>query len=585
MIKVDIPTMEEVARFGRIEEVNPTEFATKNGQDFIRGFLVRQKKDGKKRLLGFEPCKNRFVAFDENYDYGLKPIIRLNECEEDEKKKLLYIINNCNSYRVPITLGAMRMTFKNEVLKQEYHNFCEKHSWYGNGVLIGKKKEDLLSLSHDALADDYLKMCLLHKAIMNKEYYNSNCIQWDYDAKQQILFCKDTVLGVPLQRKQNKRGALTFPHNIELEGLQSIINQAVEKISLYQPERYDQKDLASACHFEVKKNLSAEEKMEYALEAGLPVFLHGKPGEGKSARAKAIDPDYTMLELCLSPMEDLAGMNEYVNGKLIKRKPEWLVELEQKCQKEPFQTHILFLDELTNAEESIQSLAYSLVLKRTVANEWKLPANVGIIATGNEVEDSAAATEMPEPLRDRFVHINVHTSLEEWLDWAGKNEIHPAIISYLTFRGESALRSQKKEGEIYTTPRTWERASKMLNATNDVRDLFPVIGDYQATDFIAFCNMMTIDKEDIINGNVDSYVFDDMDIAMKMAMVRSLNDVTIEEFETVRNFVKTAGKEPLALFENLWISGAKEEKYERLEKVAEIHMEEEEQEGVGTYEY
>ncbi len=358
-------------------------------------------------------------------------------------------------------------------------------------------------------------------------------------------------------------------NNLEKE----VVNDLIHKnISIIPKEQLNHFSVAKACHFDDEEELSCKENIENAVQANIPVFLHGKPGEGKSARAREIDPDCTTLELALAPIEDLAGINVYFNHHLQKKKPEWLEELERKCSAEPEKTHVLFLDELTNAVPAIQQLAYSLILNHRVGNEWDLPQNVRIIAAGNEVEDSSAASEMPEPLKDRFAHVNVKTSVAEWLEWASTHDIHPAIISYITYRGEQALRSAKIEGEIRTTPRTWERASKMLFATNDVRFLSPIIGDYQSADFIAFCQMVSLDKEDIITGKIDKSVFQNKDIAMRMAMVRGLIDTNLEEFEVVRNFVKAAGKEALALFENLWISQKKEEEEERIDKVEELHM-------------
>ena len=44
-------------------------------------------------------------------------------------------------------------------------------------------------------------------------------------------------------------------------------------------------------------NLSPDEQIQYAIEANIPIFIHGKPSHGKSSRARQIDPELTELNL------------------------------------------------------------------------------------------------------------------------------------------------------------------------------------------------------------------------------------------------------------------------------------------------
>ena len=47
-------------------------------------------------------------------------------------------------------------------------------------------------------------------------------------------------------------------------------------------------------------------------------------------------------------------------------KPTWLVNLEEKCKKEPDKIHVVFFDELTNALHAIQGMAFNIILDREV---------------------------------------------------------------------------------------------------------------------------------------------------------------------------------------------------------------------------
>ena len=243
-----------------------------------------------------------------------------------------------------------------------------------------------------------------------------------------------------------------------------------------------------------------------AIQSDVAIFLHGKPGCGKSDRVKQLDPDFVELNLSLLDPELLDGLAGEKDGKAVHIKPPWLDELEEKCQEEPDKIHILFLEELTNASPMMQSKAYGIALDKKVAGKWKLPENARVVAAGNELEDSLAANEMPQPLYDRFAHVNIETTLESWLEWAvtpesfyekidyikeekSRSKIHPAIYDYIAYRREEALRTpyNKEKPAPHADPRRWKMASDMLYATKNPNVLTAIVGEELTEDFIQFC--------------------------------------------------------------------------------------------------
>ena len=195
-----------------------------------------------------------------------------------------------------------------------------------------------------------------------------------------------------------------------------------------------------------------------AIQSNVSIFLHGKPGCGKSDRVKQLDPDFIELNLSHLDPELLDGLAGEKDGKAVHIKPPWLEELEAKCQGEADKIHILFLEELTNASPMMQSKAYGIALDKKVAGRWKLPENARVVAAGNELEDSLVANEMAEPLYDRFAHVNIETNTENWLEWAvtpesfyerldykkddkPKQKIHPAIYAFISYIGDEVLRT------------------------------------------------------------------------------------------------------------------------------------------------
>lgn len=101
-----------------------------------------------------------------------------------------------------------------------------------------------------------------------------------------------------------------------------------------------------------------------AIQSNVSVFLHGKPGCGKSDRVKQLDPDFIELNLSHLDPELLDGLAGEKDGKAVHIKPPWLEELEEKCNEESDKIHILFLEELTNASPMMQSKAYGIALDK-----------------------------------------------------------------------------------------------------------------------------------------------------------------------------------------------------------------------------
>ena len=328
-----------------------------------------------------------------------------------------------------------------------------------------------------------------------------------------------------------------------------------------------------------------------AIESNVSVFLHGKPGCGKSDRIKQLDPDFIELNLSHLDPELLDGLAGEKDGKAVHIKPPWLEELEAKCQEESDKIHILFLEELTNASQMMQSKAYGIALDKKVAGRWKLPENARVVAAGNELEDSLVANEIAEPLYDRFAHVNIETTAESWLKWAvtpentyerldykkdeePRQKIHPAIYSYISYRGENALRTpyNRENPQPHADPRRWKMASDMLYASNNPNTIRAIVGEDLTRDFISFCMMPTITIQDVIKGN---YTEQDlkMDLGRQLATVSGLVRVDDKNMPKVREFVKKLGAEMCQKFEVQWAGGDEE----RLEQLQELRLKEQEE--------
>ena len=319
------------------------------------------------------------------------------------------------------------------------------------------------------------------------------------------------------------------------------------------------------------EDTSEEDKLASYIEADLPVFIHGKSGCGKSARIKEMDPDCTILYLGSARPETLQGKSIVKDNELVDVPPVWYEKLVEKCEKEPDKIHILFLDECTNALPSIQGYAFNLVLDKEVNGKWKLPSNCRIVAAGNEDKESTSANKLSEPMFRRFNHIYIETTLQSWLLWASKHNIHPAIYAFVASRGDGEhqiLRSDCDGINPCVDPRKWEMASTLLKKSNRPSLLSGVIGPSLTSEFIEFCKKSVITLDEVLHDSYDANM-PVMRADEALATLIGLSSVDENNVKKVRDFVKKYMiPEQYQNFVRMWTLGDKK----RIDLLQELDM-------------
>lgn len=412
-------------------------------------------------------------------------------------------------------------------------------------------------------------------------------IKWLVDDKHDIALSKKIIFaGVQFNKERNYKGDF-YSTDIKQFIDNYFSYEIIQNINSYDTENNFSKSISnrkSPYNF-TYENISEEEIIRGAVESDIAVFLHGRSSEGKSARVKQIDPDCEIIYLRNATPDSLNGKSVYIDGTgMIDVPPTWFKKVCDKCEKEPDKLHIVFFDEITNALPSIQGMAFNIILDKEVNGIWKLPKNARIIAAGNDLNDSLSANDLAEPLFNRFAHVYIKTTVENWLEWAIKpkqeykridyseredeNKIHPAIYAFISYKGEKALRSEFNGERPNADPRKWEMASKMLYKTKNPEMLRALVGEEITRDFVSFCKQQVITLDDVINGNYTEQDFN-MNLSSKTSTVAGLAFVDEENLVKVRDFVKNLGPEFVRLFDTLWIRGNDE----RLEKIAELRVE------------
>jgi hypothetical protein len=158
---------------------------------------------------------------------------------------------------------------------------------------------------------------------------------------------------------------------------------------------------------------------------------------------------------------------------------------------------IIFFDELNLAPPIVQSSCYKIIHEKVI-NESKIFANWNIMGAGNTDEDMAHIHDMAFPLRDRMGEVELQTpNAEEWIsNFAIPKKINPLIIGFMAFKTSSIWMVNPDDQQKFTTPRGWERVSKLMELWTDKKnyDLLRLlacsaIGEGVATSFVAFCKI------------------------------------------------------------------------------------------------
>ena len=210
----------------------------------------------------------------------------------------------------------------------------------------------------------------------------------------------------------------------------------------------------------------AKSSIKHAIRKNRPIFLWGPPGIGKSDIVRQITDDLGnshLIDIRLSLWEptDIKGIPYFDSnsGTMVWGAPAELPTEEFASQ---YDYVVLFLDEMNSAAPAVQAAAYQLILNRRVG-QYKLPDNVVIIAAGNREADKGVTYRMPAPLANRFIHLELAVSFDDWFQWAVNNNQHKDVVGYLTFAKKDLYDfDPRSASRSFATPRSWSFVSELL---------------------------------------------------------------------------------------------------------------------------
>ena len=234
-----------------------------------------------------------------------------------------------------------------------------------------------------------------------------------------------------------------------------------------------------------------------------PIFVYGAPGIGKTQIVGEVATelgiplmDFKNLDVQFMNPEDFSGVPSQHNieeptfqdvetedseGNVIKQRvmtsqgkgftrfnaPANLPTDNGKEGKGGF----IFLDEMNRADKNVLNKLMQFVQMGRLP-DYQLPDKWVIVAAGNRAIEADVA-EFDFALANRFEVVNFVPTVEEWADWASKNErILPELVSFLNDNKQLFHKlDTENESKTFPTPRSWAGGAEKLAGIIKIRGL------------------------------------------------------------------------------------------------------------------
>lgn len=260
-------------------------------------------------------------------------------------------------------------------------------------------------------------------------------------------------------------------------------------------------------------------------EVRRPVLIIGLPGIGKTCGLMSIRNKFNNL----LPPDKQIGFKKILLGQTVVGsmtgipvvQPDGSVIRVQMPdlpdEKRDGKYGILFLDELTTADEAQVQPALGLCDDSRNIGEYTLPENWLVVAAGNG-PDCTNFVRLDDMTISRFTVYDIAYDYKtDWRPWAHENDVESNIIAFLNFDNTACVRVESTDmdsaGKLFPNPRTWERLStelKMRRALGkpirqDELANFAgrIVGTKVGREYAAFCiydSKVDYDPDKIING-------------------------------------------------------------------------------------
>jgi len=216
-----------------------------------------------------------------------------------------------------------------------------------------------------------------------------------------------------------------------------------------------------------------KEVLKIAHKSQSAVHMIGEHGIGKTEIVKQFAEDMgyhcEVLQLTVMDTGDLIGIPETFekNGEKVTSwaMPIWLQRV--RNANENGKHVIIFMDELGRASIDIRQASLQMVLEGKIQEHslGELNGLKSLVVVADNPADDYDSAEFDMALEDRFITLDVETSVDSWLKYARSKDILPVIIDYLAEYPDKLIFKPENTSEKGSSPRAWEKLSDILKVT------------------------------------------------------------------------------------------------------------------------
>ena len=207
-----------------------------------------------------------------------------------------------------------------------------------------------------------------------------------------------------------------------------------------------------------------------------PVLLMGPPGIGKTQIMAQIAAEtgvglvaYTITHHTRQSAIGLPFIEHRTYGEKEYAITEYtmseiLASVYDLMEKTGLREGILFLDEINCVSETLAPMMLQFLQCKTFGNQ-ALPEGWLIVAAGNPPEYNRSVRDFDVVTLDRVKRIDVQEDFAVWKEYARRNGVHGAVISYLDIKKDHFYAMETTvDGLQFATARGWEDLSEIILA-------------------------------------------------------------------------------------------------------------------------
>lgn len=226
----------------------------------------------------------------------------------------------------------------------------------------------------------------------------------------------------------------------------------------------------------VNAYLDKDELGEYKIPSvrQRPILLMGPPGIGKTQIMEQIARElsvglvaYTITHHTRQSAVGLPFIKEKTYGGQTYSVTEYtmseiIASVYEKIEKTGIAEGILFLDEINCVSETLAPMMLQFLQGKTFGNQM-LPKGWVVVAAGNPPEYNKSVRDFDVVTLDRLKRIDVTADFEVWREYAYRQKLHPAVLSYLELKRDSFYKIETTvDGKLFVTARGWEDLSELM---------------------------------------------------------------------------------------------------------------------------